>query len=214
MPACMVILTRRPLEGQAFSVLKEQIESISAISESDNRPMSSGNVTITVGNTEPEGLDVTTALRFESYPEYDEFQGNLMVNEAYKTRFDAIASKCQFVSVNLCEIVRSIEGRPENFNGKYLVRNVFVAKPGRRSDLIDALVEQRESLTANSPKPNILKSLSSWDEIRSARPFDSYEALAESLSQIESPGNRSGLDRIINLTDRMTRTISKIECRL
>ena len=38
--------------------------------------MKSGVVTITVGNTEPEGLDVSTALRFESYPEYDDFQGN------------------------------------------------------------------------------------------------------------------------------------------
>ena len=72
----MVILTRRPLEGEAFSVLQEQIESISAIAQLDNIPMASGTVRITVGNTEPEGLNVTTALRFESYPEYDDFQGN------------------------------------------------------------------------------------------------------------------------------------------
>ena len=40
MPACMVILTRTPMEGELFSVLKEQIESITAIAQSDNRPMS------------------------------------------------------------------------------------------------------------------------------------------------------------------------------
>ena len=62
------------MEGELFSVLKEQIESITAIAQSDNRPMSSGNVTITVGNTETESLDVTTALRFESYRKYDDFQ--------------------------------------------------------------------------------------------------------------------------------------------
>ena len=176
--------------------------------------MKSGVVTITVGNTEPEGLDVSTALRFESYPEYDDFQGNWTANEAYTTRFDAIASRCQFVSVNLCAIIRPIEGRPESFDAKDIARNVFVAKAGKRSDLIDALVEQRESLTANSPKPNILKSLSSLEEVRSARPFESYEALAESIPQIGSPGNRAGFDRIINLTDRMARTISKIEGHL
>jgi len=49
--------------------------------------------------------------------------------------------------------------------------------------LIDVLVEQRESLTPGSPKANILKPLSSWDQIRSARSFDSYQALAESLTQ-------------------------------
>ena len=214
MPACMVILTRTPMEGELFSVLKEQIESITAIAQSDNRPMSSGNVTITVGNTETESLDVTTALRFESYREYDDFQKNIIANDSYTVRFDSIASKCKSVSVNLCEIIKSVEGITEGFSGTYLVRNVFIAKPGKRSELVDALIEQRESLTTNSPKPNILKSLSSWDEIRSTRPFDSYEALAESLSQIESPANRSGFDQIVNLTNRMTRTISKIECRL
>ena len=214
MPACMVIMTRTPIEGEAFSVLEEQIENITNIAQSNNRPMSSGNVTITVGNTVPASLDVTTSLRFESYREYDDFQEKLMANESYTTGFDAIAAKCRSVSVNLCEIINSVEGIPENFNGKYLARNVFTAKPGKRSELINALIEQRESLTANSPKPNILKSLTSWDEVRSARPFDSYEALAESISQIESPGNRAGFDRIINLTNRMTRTISKIECRL
>jgi hypothetical protein len=91
------------------------------------------------------------------------------------------------------------------------VRNVFTAKPGKRSELIDVLVEQRESLTPGSPKANILKSLSSWDKIRSARSFDSYQALAESLTQIESPANRSGWGRVVNLTDQMTRTISKIQ---
>ena len=126
-------------------------------------------------------------------------------------RFDAIASKCQFVSIDLCEIIKPLEGGPEGFNAKYFVRNVFTAKPGKRSELIDVLVEQRESLTPGSPKANILKSLSSWDKIRSARSFDSYQALAESLTQIESPANRSGWGRVVNLTDQMTRTISKIQ---
>ena len=134
-----------------------------------------------------------------------------MDNEAYIKRFDAIASKCQFVSIDLCEIIRPSEGRPEGFNAKYIVRNVFTAKPGKRSELIDVLVEQRESLTPGSPKANILKPLSSWDQIRSARTFDSYQALAESLNQIESPANRSGWGRVVDLTDQMTRTISKIQ---
>ena len=176
--------------------------------------MSSGNVTITVGNTQPESLDVTTSLRFESYREYDDFQEKLMENESYTIRFDSIAAKCKSVSVNLCEIIKSVDAIPDDFNGRYLVRNVFTAKPGRRSELIDTLIEQRKFLTGDSPKPNIVKSLGSWDEIRSARPFGSYEALAESISQIESPANRSGFERIVNLTERMTRTKSKIECRL
>ncbi len=67
MPACMVIMTRTPIEGEAFSVLKERIENITNIAQSNNRPMSSGNVTITVGNTVPASLDVTTSLRLESY---------------------------------------------------------------------------------------------------------------------------------------------------
>ncbi|MQF67568.1 hypothetical protein FIM07_03905 [SAR202 cluster bacterium AD-802-F09_MRT_200m] len=211
MPECMVVMTRRPLEGQVFSVLEEQVQSIASIAQSENTPIVRGLVTVTVGNQVPEGIDVTTNLIFRSYPEYDDFQSGLMDNEAYIERFDSIASKCQFVSIDLCEIIRPIEGAPEGFNAKYLVRNVFTAKPGKRSELIDVLVEQRESLTPGSPKANITKPLSSWDQIRSGRAFDSYQALAESLSQIESPANRSGWGRVVDLTDQMTRTISKIQ---
>ena len=211
MPECMVIMTRRPLEGQVFSVLEEQVQSIASIAQSENTPIVRGLVTVTVGNQVPEGIDVTTNLIFRSYPEYDDFQSGLMDDEAYIERFDSIASKCQFVSIDLCEIIRPIEGGPEGFNAKYLVRNVFTAKPGKRSELIDVLVEQRESLTPGSPKANIAKPLSSWDQIRSGRAFDSYQALAESLSQIESPANRSGWGRVADLTDQMTRTISKIQ---
>jgi len=211
MPECMVVMTRRPLEGQVFSVLEEQVQSIASIAQSENTPIVRGLVTVTVGNQVPEGIDVTTNLIFKSYPEYDDFQSGLMENEAYIERFDSIASKCQFVSIDLCEIIRPIEGAPEGFNAKYLVRNVFTAKPGKRSELIDVLVEQRESLTPGSPKANITKPLSSWDQIRSGRAFDSYQALAESLSQIESPANRSGWGRVVDLTDQMTRTISKIQ---
>ena len=211
MPECMVVMTRRPLEGQVFSVLEEQVQSIATIAQSENTPIVRGLVTVTVGNQVPEGIDVTTNLIFRSYPEYDDFQSGLMDNEAYIERFDSIASKCQFVSIDLCEIIRPIEGAPEGFNAKYLVRNVFTAKPGKRSELIDVLVEQRESLTPGSPKANITKPLSSWDQIRSGRAFDSYQALAESLSQIESPANRSGWGRVGDLSDQMTRTISKIQ---
>ena len=211
MPECMVVMTRRPLEGQVFSVLEEQVQSIASIAQSENTPIVRGLVTVTVGNQVPEGIDVTTNLIFRSYPEYDDFQSGLMDNEAYIERFDSIASKCQFVSIDLCEIIRPIEGAPEGFNAKYLVRNVFTAKPGKRSELIDVLVEQRESLTPGSPKANITKPLSSWDQIRSGRAFDSYQALAESLNQIESPANRSGWGRVVDLTDQMTRTISKIQ---
>ena len=211
MPECMVVMTRRPLEGQVFSVLEEQVQSIASIAQSENTPIVRGLVTVTVGNQVPEGIDVTTNLIFRSYPEYDDFQSGLMDNEAYIERFDSIASKCQFVSIDLCEIIRPIEGAPEGFNAKYLVRNVFTAKPGKRSELIDVLVEQRESLTPGSPKANITKPLSSWDQIRSGRAFDSYQALAESLSQIESPANRSCWGRVVDLTDQMTRTISKIQ---
>ena len=211
MPECMVVMTRRPLEGQVFSVLEEQVQSIASIAQSENTPIVRGLVTVTVGNQVPEGIDVTTNLIFRSYPEYDDFQSGLMDNEAYIERFDSIASKCQFVSIDLCEIIRPIEGAPEGFNAKYLVRNVFTAKPGKRSELIDVLVEQRESLTPGSPKANITKPLSSWDQIRSGRAFDSYQALAESLNQIESPANRLGWGRVVDLTDQMTRTISKIQ---
>ena len=211
MPECMVVMTRRPLEGQVFSVLEEQVQSIASIAQSENTPIVRGLVTVTVGNQVPEGIDVTTNLIFRSYPEYDDFQSGLMDNEAYIERFDSIASKCQFVSIDLCEIIRPIEGAPEGFNAKYLVRNVFTAKPGKRSELIDVLVEQRESLTPGSPKANITKPLSSWDQIRSGRAFDSYQALAESLNQMESPANRSGWGRVVDLTDQMTRTISKIQ---
>ena len=211
MPECMVVMTRRPLEGQVFSVLEEQVQSIASIAQSENTPIVRGLVTVTVGNQVPEGIDVTTNLIFRSYPEYDDFQSGLMDNEAYIERFDSIASKCQFVSIDLCEIIRPIEGAPEGFNAKYLVRNVFTAKPGKRSELIDVLVEQRESLTPGSPKANITKPLSSWDQIRSGRAFDSYQALAESLTQMESPANRSGWGRVVDLTDQMTRTISKIQ---
>ena len=69
MPECMVVMTRRPLEGQVFSVLEEQVQSIASIAQSENTPIVRGLVTVTVGNQVPEGIDVTTHLLFRHYPE-------------------------------------------------------------------------------------------------------------------------------------------------
>ena len=46
--------------------------------------------------------------------------------------------------------------------------------------------------------------------MRATRPFASYSALGESLTQLESPANRSNFGRIVSLSDQITRSVFRI----
>ena len=107
-------------------------------------------------------------------------------------------------------MIRPAESGSDSSVPKFLARTDFVSKPGKRSELIDALIDQREHLTSGSPKPNVLKPISSVDRVRATRPFASYSALVESLTQLESPENRSNFGRIVSLSDQITRSVFRI----
>ena len=199
----LLTITRKPLEGKLLEVLSRTIEG----SKANGRP---NLVTATVAAPPPNGVDVNQILRFESFEQFEEFQDGFLADDSWTARWDEGASSCHYVSSELFEVIWPVEGGSDSSTPKFLARTDLVSKPGKRSELIDALIDQREHLTSGSPKPNVRKPISSVDRVRATRPFASYSALVESLTQLESPENRSNFGRIVSLSDQITRSVFRI----
>ena len=192
----LLTITRKPLEGKLFEILSRTIEG----SKANGRP---NLVTATVAAPPTNGVDVNQILRFESFEQFEEFQDGFLADDSWTARWDDGASNCQYVSSDLFEVISPAEP-------KFLARTDFVFKPCKRFDLIHALIDQREHLTSGSPKPNGLKPISSVDRVRATRPFASYSALVELLTQLEGPEKRSNFGRIVSLSDQITRSVFRI----
>ena len=167
----LLTITRKPLEGKLLEVLSRTIEG----SKANGRP---NLVTATVAAPPPNGVDVNQILRLESFEQFEEFQDGFLADDSWTARWDEGASNCQYVSSDLFEVIRPAESGSDSSTPKFLARTDFVSKPGKRSELIDALIDQREHLTSGSPKPNVLKPISSVDRVRATRPFASYSAFS------------------------------------
>ena len=203
MPACIFNIIRRPNEGQSVNVFNAVI----AAMEAHGRP---GNVTTAL--TSPQffgnGGNVVVTIRFDSFDALEEFHDGFLTNETATARWDETASKCQSIDTNVLEVIKPVENAPEGFVPKYMVRNIFVAKRGKRPELIDALIENRESSTGI--KGAIFKPIGYYQNARLTQVFSSLDDVRASLAEIQSPENRERTDKLIQLTDRIIRPVSRI----
>ena len=201
MPACIINIARKPIEGQSFNVLNAVIGTM----ESHGLP---GNVTMTLTTNLGSGISIIATIRWESFDAFEEFQDSFFANQSSTSRWDETASKCQSVDTNVLEVIKPVDNVPDGFIPKYMVRNIFTAKRGKRSELIDALIENRESSTGI--KGTIMKPIGHYQNIRVTQVFDSLEAVRASLAEIQSPENRERTDKIIQLTDQIIRPVIRI----
>ena len=203
MPACIFNIIRRPNEGQSVNVFNAVI----AAMEAHGRP---GNVTTAL--TSPQffgnGGNVVVTIRFDSFDALEEFHDGFLTNETATARWDETASKCQSIDTDVLEVIKPVENVLEGFVPKYMVRNIFVAKRGQRPELIDALIDNRESSTGI--KGAIFKPIGYYENARFTQVFSSLDDVRASLAEIQSPENRGRTDKIIQLTDRIIRPVSRI----
>ena len=203
MPACIFNIIRRPNEGQSVNVFNAVI----AAMEAHGRP---GNVTTALTSPQPlgSGVNVISTIRFDSFDAAEEFHDSFLTNETATTRWDETASKCQSVDTNILESIRPVQDAPDGFVPKYMVRTIFTAKRGKRSELIDVLIENRESNPGI--KGAIFKPIGYFQNVRLTQVFSSLDDVRASLAEIQSPENRERTDKIIQLTDRIIRPVSRI----
>ena len=201
MPACIVNIARKPIEGQSFNVLNAVIGTM----ESHGLP---GNVTMTLTTNLGSGISIIATIRWESFDAFEEFQDSFFANQSSTSRWDETASKCQSVDTNVLEVIKPVDNVPDGFIPKYMVRNIFTAKRGKRSELIDVLIENRESNPGI--KGAIFKPIGYFQNVRLTQVFSSLDDVRASLTEVQSPENRGRTDKIIPLTDRIVRPVSRI----
>jgi len=156
--------------------------------------------------TQTEGLDVTTVRLFNSFGEFEELLDGMDGNEGAQQSFDELASKCRSVDFVVGEIMTPL--REHNSELRYMTRNVFTAKPGKRTQLLDTLMEIRES-HMNS-RGAIVRPIGNFDNVRLTIPHNSMEDVRAALAFIQSPENQDVYERIFSLTTKTERFVSKI----
>ena len=138
MPACILNIIRRPIPGNYRDVLNGSIDRIQTREVKEIRTYVTRSIT-----TQTEGLDVTTVRLFNSFGEFEELLDGMDGNEGAQQSFDELASKCRSVDFVVGEIMTPL--REHNSELRYMTRNVFTAKPGKRTQLLDTLMEIREA---------------------------------------------------------------------
>ena len=147
----IINIMRRPLEGQSKNVLRA---AINALEQRGVR----GNVTSSLTTPDPTtGGNVMTTINHDSLSSMDDFLSAFADSEEIQDSWDQTAAMCKSVTIALLEHVAPMEGVPEGFQAKYMVRHIFEAKRGRREELIDAMLESRSGMSGL--KPSILKPL-------------------------------------------------------
>ena len=144
MPACIWNLRRRPIAGQEENVLRRAIGHM----EAHGLP---GNVTTSLATVGENGGWVTNTIQFESFDALEEFHDGVISNESVQNRLAETASLCQSVETNILERIKAAENIPDGFVPKYMVRVIFTAKLGMTRQLIEALLETRESKPGMKP---------------------------------------------------------------
>jgi len=197
----IINIMRRPLEGQSKNVLRA---AINALEQRGIR----GNVTSSLTTPDPTtGGNVMTTINHDSLSSMDDFLSAFADSEEIQDSWDQTAAMCKSVTIALLEHVAPMEGVPEGFQAKYMVRHIFEAKRGRREELIDTMLESRSGMSG--PKPSILKPLGMVNRVRITHVYENLEDLSTALNN-QNPASQKRRAEMIDLTDSNFRTISRI----
>jgi len=198
MPACILNNVRKPIAGKEGIVLNRAIGHMEAHGRQ-------GNVTTSFATLRGNGGYVTNTIQFESFDALEEFHDGILSNESATKRLDETASLCQSVETNVLERIKPVEDAPDGFVPKYMVRVIFTAKLGMTRELIEALLETRESTPGI--KPAIFRPISNGQRVRVTRVFANLDDVRGALARIqdrETPG------KWLQFTQTIVRPVDRI----
>ena len=90
------------------------------------------------------------------------------------------------------------------------MRHIYVAKPGKRTQLIEVMKENFDSQDAPA---NIVRPIGNSNNIRISRFHENLESIRAQVEFLQSPENRKRYERAIELTARVSRSVSRVHYR-
>ena len=140
----VINLFRKPKPGNLKAVSEGAIASLDATVDATGYR---GFITGTISHPNPtqgSNLIVTSTGGFESIEELDSFMESAGMSDEMADRIDKVNSLCDSFSSEILRTMPHQSNMPENFNPKWVMRDLQVAKPGQLPEVIEYLTEWRE----------------------------------------------------------------------
>ena len=195
---------RYPNPGQTSAVLEAVKQSVKAV----GRP---GNVAVPVSVTNPttdRPSIVSLIGGFQSLDELDALQEASLNDNVMMQRLDSIDALCERATWVVSEIISDpISSLPDGYEPKIISRTILNSKPGKREELVNALLEGRAN-SSDKVKPVISVPLAGpAGRIRVSR-------FAENLRSIQEGQHLIGKSNVGNISDLLTQSPIRIVSRI
>jgi hypothetical protein len=146
---------RVPSAGKTGVVL----DAVKASLAATGRP---GNITIPVSAAAPNlprpGI-ISLIAGFATLDDFDAFQEAAINDKTVMNRLDAIDAICDRNHWTVSEVLSGELGMPPGYEPKVIGRTIMVAKPGKKQELVDALLGIRDKVSPDV-KPMVSTPLS------------------------------------------------------
>jgi hypothetical protein len=121
-----------------------------------------GNITIPVSAAAPNlprpGI-ISLIAGFATLDDFDAFQEAAINDKTVMNRLDAIDAICDRNHWTVSEVLSGELGMPPGYEPKVIGRTIMVAKPGKKQELVDALLGVRDKVSPDV-KPMVSTPLS------------------------------------------------------
>ena len=140
---------RVPSAGKTGVVLDAITASVAGTAAATGHP---GFITVPVSAAAPNqprpGI-ITTIGGFATLDDFDAFQEAALNNKTVMNRLDAIDGLCDRTHWTVSENLSGPLGTPSGYEPKVVGRTFMVAKPGKKQELVDALLGMRDKISSD-----------------------------------------------------------------
>jgi len=140
---------RVPSAGKTGVVLDAITASVAGTAATTGHP---GYITVPVSAAAPNqprpGI-ITTIGGFATLDDFDAFQEAALNNKTVMNRLDAIDGLCDRTHWTVSENLSGPLGTPSGYEPKVVGRTFMVAKPGKKQELVDALLGMRDKISSD-----------------------------------------------------------------
>ncbi|MEC9366695.1 MAG: hypothetical protein VYB13_01375 [Chloroflexota bacterium] len=138
----VINIYRKPKPGNFKAVRDATIASLDAsVAARGGRGFVTGTMSHPMP-TQGSNMIVSATGGFETADEIDEMMDS--GNDEVLDRIEAVNALCDSASTSISQILPPQSNIPENFNPKWVMRDMQIAKPGQLPGLIEYLMEWRE----------------------------------------------------------------------
>ena len=138
---------RVPSAGKNGVVLDAVTASVAATAAASGHP---GFITMPVSAASPNiprPAIMSTIGGFATLDDFDAFQEAAVNNKTVMNRLDAIDALCDQNRYTVSEVLSGEMGMPPGYEPKVIGRTIMVAKPGKKQELVDALLGIRDKVS-------------------------------------------------------------------